>query len=1073
MKKILLLTQVFVLFTVAAFSQSDRFWTMNNESRTSIVTDKSVSRLSYPTAFKLFNLNAAPFQQQLFAIVGASAAKRATVISIPNADGNLEDFEVVEASNFEPELQARFPEIRAFSGKGITDKFATLKLSISPDGVQTMVFRTDNDNEFIEPYSKDRKVYAVYRSHREKGQLPWNCTTEEKQLAADINSQVAPVARTGSSSGQLKTLRLAQSCNGEYANYFGATSASQVGLVMAAFNATLTRCNGIYEKDLALHLNLIPTTTSVIYYNPSTDPYTTMSSWNQQLQTTLTNVIGNDNYHIGHMFGASGGGGNAGCIGCVCIDPTSRTPLGKGSGITSPADGVPMGDNFDIDYVAHEVGHQLGANHTFSKSLEGTGVNKEVGSGITIMGYAGITAQDVAPHSIDIFHQTSIEQIQANLAGKSCPVSVSAGNTAPVIAPVSNYTIPISTPFALTASATDADRDALTYCWEQNDNSTTSGTGSVASPTKLTGPNWLTFPASQSGTRSFPTLATILRGAMITGPLAGGDAGANIEALSSVTRALNFRVTVRDNHPYSATSVAQTSFADVVVNVTNTAGPFKVTAPDTNVSLPAGSETIVTWSVNGTNTGVVNCQAVNILLSTDGGTTFTTLVSGTANDGDEVVRLPATSGTTNRIKVEAVGNIFFDISDANFTIGQATVTCANPTALTASAITSTSATVSWTAAAGANSYAVDYKSAESTTWLTVTGNTTGTSVNLSGLLPGTTYDYRVRSTCSAGTSSYTQARFTTTGVACASPTGLTSSAITETSATVAWTASSGANSYAVDYKTTSSLSWLAATANTTTPSVNLTGLNAGTSYDWRVRANCIGGSSSNVQAQFTTPAPPSTCPGSSDGSGNGTTGGAALIALNTEIKGRIDVRGDVDYYKFVVTTQQNITISLSTLPADYQLDLLSSSGALVQSSATTGLANETITRTLAAGDFFVKVYPKNNGAFNASACYTLAVTPATTRMADAENIEYVGTKLNVAPNPARASVKLAFNSELRGNAMVMVINQTGSIVLKRNLAVNAGANNSALDISNLSNGVYILRIQTGTATQLAKLVIAK
>ena len=205
-------------------------------------------------------------------------------------------------------------------------------------------------------------------------------------------------------------MRLAQSCNGEYSNFFGAFNSGQVALVLAAFNATLTRCNGCYEKDLALHLNLIANTTAVIYYDPATDPYTSLGSWNSQLQATLTANIGEANYDIGHMFGASGGGGNAGCIGCVCVNGQ------KGRGITSPADAIPMGDNFDIDYVAHEVGHQLGANHSFSHQNEGTGVNKEVGSGITIMGYAGITSQDVAPHSIDIFHEANIQQIQTNLA---------------------------------------------------------------------------------------------------------------------------------------------------------------------------------------------------------------------------------------------------------------------------------------------------------------------------------------------------------------------------------------------------------------------------------------------------------------------------------------------------------------------------------------------------------------------------------------------------------------------------------------------------------------------------------
>ena len=361
-----------------------------------------------------------------------------------------------------------------------------------------MVFRTDKENEFIEAYSRDHTIYSVFKSHREKGKLPWTCSTEDQRTAADISSQLpsAPLSNTG----QLKTMRLAQSCNGEYSNFFGAFNSSQVSLVLAAFNATLSRCNGCYEKDLAVHLNLIANTTAVIYYDPATDPYTTLGSWNNQLQATLTANIGEANYDIGHMFGASGGGGNAGCIGCVCVDGQ------KGRGITSPADAIPMGDNFDIDYVVHEVGHQMGANHTFSFSnLKGAAKIRKLGSGITIMGYAGITSQDVAPHSIDIFHETSIAQIQANLANKTCPITtVMTANHTPVVAPVSNFTIPISTPFALTGSATDPEGDPLTYCWEQNDNSTTSGNASVASPTKLTGPNWLSFSPTASPTRTFP-----------------------------------------------------------------------------------------------------------------------------------------------------------------------------------------------------------------------------------------------------------------------------------------------------------------------------------------------------------------------------------------------------------------------------------------------------------------------------------------------------------------------------------------------------------------------------------------
>ncbi len=637
----------------------------SNTNRADIVKDKGVARQSFPTEFKLFNLNIEPFRQQLFSIVGGSAQKQSTRISLPNAAGGIEQFDVYEDSNFEPELQAQFPEIRAFSGQGVTDKYATLKLSISPQGIQSMVFRTATDNEFIEPYSQDHTMYAVYNTHREAGNLPWACSTEDRNLVHDLNAQMSYKDVPLSNTGQLKTMRLAQSCNGEYANFFGAFNSSQVALVLAAFNATLTRSNGVYEKDLGVHLNLIANTTAVIYYDPATDPYTDLNSWNAQEQAVMTANIGEANYDIGHMFGASGGGGNAGCIGCVCVNGQ------KGSGITSPADSIPMGDNFDIDYVVHEVGHQMGANHTFSFQLEGTGQNKEVGSGITIMGYAGITSRDVAPHSIDTFHETSIQQIQNNLAGKTCPVTTTmTDNHPPVVAPLTNYTIPISTPFALTGSATDPEGDALTYQWEQNDNATTSGANSVASPTKATGPNWLSFLPTSSPTRLMPRLSTIQAGLNVTPVLPGGDAGTNIEALSSVSRTLNFRLTVRDNRPYVAGStIGQTQFADMVVTVTNTSGPFAVTAPNTGVTIPGGSNFTVTWNAANTTLPPVSTANVKISLSTDGGVTFpTVLAASTANDGTESVAMPNVATTQGRIKVEAVGNIFFDMSNANFTI---------------------------------------------------------------------------------------------------------------------------------------------------------------------------------------------------------------------------------------------------------------------------------------------------------------------------------------------------------------------------------------------------------------------
>jgi hypothetical protein len=838
-----------------------------------------------------------------------------------------------------------------------------------------MVLRSDRDDEFIEPYSDDHKTYSVYRSQRQPGKLPWSCSTMDKQLANTVNTQVAGTAITARSGGDLKVMRLAQSCNGEYANFFGATGASQVSLVLAAFNATLSRVNGVFEKDLALHLNLINATTNVIYYNPATDPYsTTLSSWNKSLQTTLTSVIGEANYDIGHLFGASGGGGNAGCIGCVCVDGS------KGSGITSPADGIPQGDNFDIDYVVHEMGHQLGANHTFSMTNEGTGVNKEIGSGITIMGYAGITSQDVAPHSIDIFHQASIAQIQANLATKTCPTTFVINNTAPVVSALTNYTIPKSTPFYLTGSASDANGDALTYCWEQNDNasSTQTGASSVASVTKATGPNWISFKPTANPTRVFPQLSTILAGSQVTGPLAGGDAGTNIEALSSVARTLNFRLTVRDNAPFSQVSpysVGQTSFADVVVTVNGTAGPFAVTAPNTAVSWPVGTTQTVTWSVNSTNLAPINCANVKITLSTDGGQSFpTVLAESTPNDGTEALVMPSTLTTTARIKIEAVGNIFFDISDADFTIGNPPL-CGDPTGLTASAISTSSATVSWTAVSGATSYTVGYKLSTATTWTTLPAQAT-TSANLTGLTQGSVYDWRVLATCAAGNGNYVAATFTTTSLSCQS---------------------------AYDVST------------------------------------------------------------------NGTTAGAALIPFNTDIKGLISPSGDVDYYKFVITTGGTITATLTTLPANYNLRIYNSAGRQVASSANTGTTNETINYTAAAGTYYAWVSAQGS-ANNASSCYTLKVALGTaSKVSDViageifpSNSPVEGSKkLQLYPNPAQQAITLDL-SAFEGRSELLVFNLSGSLVLKR----SATQGTVQLDLSSLKSGAYYLRVvnEKGTST---------
>lgn len=626
----------------------------------------------------MYSLNFNGLKQLLYSAPDRFSNSKGVIVTLPNTNGSLERFEMLEASNFDAELQSQFPDIRSYVGMGIDDVHAQLRLSISPQGIQTMVFRADQETEFMEPYSEDATIYAVYTSSRDNGSIPFTCSTEDKTLFTETLPQVSNTNK--SSVGQLKTLRLALSCNGEYAAYFGASTAGttvDTGKVLAAFNATLTRCNGIYEKDLAVHMTLISYTTNVIYYNATTDPYTTLANWNKQLQNTLSaNLTGigttlaanNAVYDIGHMFGSTGGGGNAGCIGCVCVDDTaSTTDLNKGSGITSPADGIPMGDNFDVDYVVHEMGHQMGGNHTFSNSSEGTGVNMEVGSGITIMGYAGITSQDVAMHSIDIFHAASIAQIQANLNTKTTLVSTPLTNVAPVVNAGSDYTIPKSTPFILTGSATDANGDVLTYCWEQYDDcGSQTGTNSVAKIAKAVGPNWVDYSPSALPYKYFPIMTSVLANSQTTAGT--GNDGINVEALSSVARTLNFRLTARDN----VATAGQTNFDNMVVTIDATKGPFTVTSQaTTGISYVGGSTQTITWNVASSST-LSGASTVDIYLSTNvngNATTFPTLVAaGLPNSGTASVVIPNIPSTTCRFMVKASGNIFFAVNTTNFTI---------------------------------------------------------------------------------------------------------------------------------------------------------------------------------------------------------------------------------------------------------------------------------------------------------------------------------------------------------------------------------------------------------------------
>lgn len=668
MKKNLLLV-VFILSLNFSFSQRNNSWKFFESNK--VVTSEKIRKTPYSVNQKLLEFNAVQFKQSLATVSQKSSGLAGVVIQFPNSNGELEKFKVWESSNFEPALQAQFPEIRAYIGKGITDPSAVLNFSVSPRGIQTMVFRADKGTEFIEPYTKDNSVYVIFDSAtRIAGKLPFNCSTEDIAISQNLSDKL--VNGTLSSAQSYKTMRLALSCTGEYGQYHGGT----VSGALAAMNATMTRCNGVFERDLAVKLIIIANNNLVVYTDATSDPYSdaaNINNWNAELQANLTSVIGEVNYDIGHLFGATGGGGAAGCIGCVCVNGS------KGSGITSPADDIPEGDTFDIDFVTHEMGHQMGAFHTFTHTAENNAVNVEPGSGSTIMAYAGIGGggTDMQQNTDAYFHFKSLSQIQSNLGGKTCPVSTNIAvlNPRPGVTVTPAFTIPVGTAFKLTGAGTGTAGEVLTYCWEQNNDATVvGGTSTFPSPTKTDGPNFRSRPPSASPVRYFPQFSDVLAGNLVN----------TWETVSTVARSLAFAFTVRDNN--TGVYGGQTNSAATTVTVVDAGGAFAITNPNiANVSWNTGSTQTITWSVAGTTGSGINTANVNILLSTDGGATFpTVLAAATANDGSETVTLPNTPYQNCRILIEAVGNIFYAVSKniaLGYTVSTTCNTYTNSTAL--------------------------------------------------------------------------------------------------------------------------------------------------------------------------------------------------------------------------------------------------------------------------------------------------------------------------------------------------------------------------------------------------------
>ncbi len=644
-------------------------------------------QLMHPLSYQVYTVDEATLKLQLFSL--STNPSEGIIITLPMPDGSTRDFKVWQTPMMPDQLASQFPDIKTFTGESVSNHTVTVKLDFTLYGFHAMIF-DGNNTSFIDPFDNYHDGY--YMVHYKKDETRsfsdrMKCLVhsfDEHGPAGepmDIQQKGLPrIALKTINGSQLRTYRLALACDVDYAQAATGLATPTVAQVLSKMTTSMNRINGVYEREFSVTMKFVTNETSLIFITATGDPYHIDNSNAGNLltdnQTECDAVIGDANYDIGHVF--STGSGGVSLLGVICSSGNKAQ--------STTGQPTPVGDGFDIDYVAHEMGHEFGGDHTFANGSDGScggnntpEISYEPGSGSTIMAYGGICGpDDVQMHSDPYFHAVSLEMIQTyittpgSMGGDVCAVKTSTGNKLVKYSPfTASYSIPYLTPFELVAPVlTDTVADSTTlYCWEEWDNALTIGiAGERFLATHAVGPLFRSFNPTTTGLRVFPKMSMVLAGTLSN----AGIEGAEGEKVPDVARTMNFICTFRDiYHNMGSITIPDDQ---ITLNAINTGAGFVVTSQNSAVTYSGGSSQTVTWNVVNSNTTPINATSVDIYLSLDGGYTWNYHIGTYPNTGSATITVPnpAASSTTCRIKVKGHGNVFFNVNGSNFTVNHNT-----------------------------------------------------------------------------------------------------------------------------------------------------------------------------------------------------------------------------------------------------------------------------------------------------------------------------------------------------------------------------------------------------------------